>query len=392
MGLLDCIKKDRAKLIAIFLIPIIALPVLTYFFSGIFVEHIKFGVVNLDDSQLSRTIVKGLKDHPGIDIVYYGDSEAQLQQQITTKKITGGIIIPEHFGADVREKRAPKALVVMDSTNLLISNNLMSYVGTVMATYNAGAQISVLEGKNMLPDMAKKTVTSFTLIDRTLYDSKLSYMTYMMYVLTLLLLQMFYLNFFYMPLLMEEKDYFRGRKIKWPELWERMGPMANRMMMMMLTITTGSFTGLVLSFKLFGLPMRGNVLAYFVLMFLFFISLSIMGLVITLFVTRENFLSYLEFYYIINLLFFFTSGTVWPEYMIPAGFMPVVRALWPFVYFANPLKFLNLKGIGWPIINGYIHQALIFCAGWGLIVLVLYTARNWIIRDEPIANKKNQAA
>ncbi len=381
MSLLDCIKKDRAKLIAIFLIPIIALPILTYFFSGIFVEHIKFGVVNLDNTALSRTIVKGLKDHPGIDIVFYGDSDQQLQEQILSKKITGGIIIPEHFGADVREKKAPKALVVMDSTNLLISNNLMSYVGTVIATYNTGAQIGVLEGKNMLPDMAKKTAMSFTLIDRTLYDSKLSYMTYMMYVLTLLLLQMFYLNFFFIPLLMEEKDYFRGRKIKLPELWERIGPIANRMFMMMMTIATSSFIGLLISFTKFGLPMRGNVLAYFMLMILFLISLSIMGLVIALFVTRENFLSYLEFYYIINLIFFFTSGTIWPEYMIPQGFMPVVRALWPFVYFANPLKFLNLKGIGWPIVNGYIHQALLFCAGWGVVVLVLYVARNWIIRD-----------
>ena len=117
-----------------------------------------------------------------------------------------------------------------------------------------------------------------------------------------------------------------------------------------------------------------------------------MGLVLALFVNRENFLSYLEFYYIINLIFFFTSGTIWPEYMIPEGFMPVVRALWPFVYFANPLKFLNLKGIGWPIVNGYIHEALIFCAGWGLVVLILYTARNWIIKDSTSEVIKKQVA
>lgn len=381
MSLLDCIKKDRAKLIAIFLIPILALPFVTYLFSGIFVEHIPFGIVNLDDSVLSRTIVKGFNDHPGIDIVFYGDSENQLQDQILNKQIIGGIIIPEHFGADVREKKAPKALVVMDSTNLLISNNLMSYVGTVFATYNTGAQIGVLEGKNMLPDMAKKTALSFTLVDRTLYDSKLSYMTYMMYVLILLLLQMFYLNFFFMPMMMEEKAHFKGRKIRWPELLERLGPMIHRTFMMMMTIATSSFIGLLISFSMFGLPMRGNVLAYFVLMFLFLFSLSIMGLVLALLITRENFLSYLEFYYIINLIFFFTSGTIWPEYMIPEGFMPVVRALWPFVYFANPLKFLNLKGIGWPIVNGYIHQALLFCASWGLVVLVLYLARNWMIKD-----------
>ncbi len=376
MGLRDCIKKDMAKLIAIFLIPIITLPLLTYFFSGIFVEHIKFGVVNLDNSQLSRTLVKGLKDHPGIDVVYYTDSEKELETQILSKKITGGIIIPEHFSADIREKRAPKALLVIDSTNLLISNNLMSYAGTVLATYNAGAQISVLEGKNMLPQAANKTVTSFSLVDRTLYDSKLSYMTYMMYVLTLLLLQMFYLNFFFMPLLIEEKENYRGRKITFSELWDRSGPIATRMFMMILVICSSSFIGLLISYMNFGLPMRGNILAYFALMTLFLISLSIMALVIILLVNRENFTSYLEFYYIINLLFFFTSGTVWPEYMIPPGFMPVVRALWPFVYFANPLKFLNLKGIGWPIINGYIHEALIFSFGWLVVVIVLYTIRN----------------
>lgn len=379
MGFIDCIKKDRAKLIAIFLIPLIALPLLTYFFSGIFVEHIKFGVVNLDNSALSRTIVKGFNDHPGIDIVYYSDSEKDLEDQILSKKITGGIIIPKNFSADIREKRSPKSLLVIDSTNLLISNNLQAYAGTVLATYNAGAQLSVLEGKNMLPQAASKTIGSFSLVDRTLYDSKLSYMTYMMYVLTLLLLQMFYLNFFFMPLLLEEKDHYKGRKISFSELWDRSGAIATRMFMMILVICTSSFMGLLISYAKFGLPMRGNILAYFLLMALFLISLSIMGLAIILIVNRENFTSYLEFYYIINLLFFFTSGTVWPEYMIPAGFMPVVRALWPFVYFANPLKFLNLKGIGWATVNGYIHEALVFCAGWGVVIILLYTARNLLI-------------
>jgi len=100
--------------------------------------------------------------------------------------------------------------------------------------------------------------------------------------------------------------------------------------------------------------------------------LTIMGLVLISFLNARNYAYYMEFYSIINILFVLTSGAVWPEYLVPPGFMTVVKSIWPYIYIANPLKFLNVKGIGWDLLWPYIIDALGFCLVWLTIAVCLH--------------------
>lgn len=365
------IKKDRKALIQMLLVPIVAVLALSYLYSGIYVENINYGIVNLDDSSLSRNIVQGLEHHPGLNVCYYTDSQEKLQEAIESKEISGGIIIPAHYAQNIKEKRTTKAVVLVDMTNLMVGNNALGYSSSVLGTFNAGYQLGVLEGKGMLPQAATRTIGNFSLVDRTLYDSQLSYLTYMVYVIVPLLLQIFYLNQYLLPSLIEEKEYFQKERITWEKIIGRLKLFMPRLFVIWITTCFSTLVALLLASVKFNLPVRGNLLAHCVLILLFLIALSIMALVLISFLNAKNYHYYIEFFSIIYVLFILTSGCVWPEYMMPNGFMSVVKLLWPYSYVAIPFKNLYLKGIGWDLLMPDILHLVTFCLLWLTVAVVL---------------------
>ncbi|HVI41679.1 MAG TPA: hypothetical protein VM577_13585, partial [Anaerovoracaceae bacterium] len=86
-----------------------------------------------------------------------------------------------------------------------------------------------------------------------------------------------------------------------------------------------------------------------------------------------------------------TSGAVWPKYMMPSGFMTVVRLFWPYTYVANPMKFLYLKGIGWDILTPYIVDLLVFCLVWLVIAVCLNSILLYRKKKQSLAEGKAAA-
>jgi len=60
---------------------------------------------------------------------------------------------------------------------------------------------------------------------------------------------------------------------------------------------------------------------------------------------------------------------------MPAGFAQAVKFIWPFRSAAIPLKFLNLKGVGWDVILPYTKDALLYTAFWLPVGIILYSTK-----------------
>ncbi|TEB07954.1 Inner membrane transport permease YbhR [Pelotomaculum schinkii] len=386
MKLAECISKDGKLLLVLLAIPILVQLGLCYFLGGVYIENIPFGIANLDNSSLSRTIVQSFENHPGLDVNYYAVSEIELQDAIKAKKIIGGIIIPNNFSQDLSQKKMPKVILLIDGTNLLLANNAQGYSSAILGTFNAQFQLNIFEGKNMLPQAAKQAMAAFAFKDRTLYDPQLSYMCYLTYVATLLIIQFFYLIIYLLPALIEEKKFLANDKISLKVLILRGKSLLVRTGTMWITICISSFTGLCLCGRIYSLPVRGNILAYFILMIIFLLALTVMGLVLISFLNKQNYTYFVEFYSIIYTLFILTSGAVWPEYMMPAGFSQVVKCIWPYIHVANAWKYLSLKGIGWDILWPYIRNGLLFSIAWLVIAIFLHAFKIYRKKKNPLAN------
>jgi ABC-2 type transport system permease protein len=373
MRVLRFIARDKKSIIALSLINIITVIFLCSIFSKVYVESIPFGIVDMDNSSLSRTIIQQLKNSPGLNVNYYADSDAQLEQAMKKKRVSGGIVIPKDFNKDAIKMKSPSLALLIDETNMVVGNNIYAYGSAAIGTVNAGFQLKVFQGKNMLPDIAKKTITSFSYGERILYEPQLSYMRYLVYTLVPYLIQGTFLMTFLVPMLIKNRKQLNILNIRSKESFRNMLVIFARTLMIIAVTIISSFIALCILGEYFDLPLRGNVLEYFALMFIFLIDITAMGFLFAAFI--DKMIYFIQFFSMINLITFLTSGVPFPEYMMPEGLSGIIKSLWPFMNVALQFKCLNLKGIGWDIILPSLKYGLLFALAWFPIGIGLYFAR-----------------
>lgn len=370
-SLFKILKEERSSLLKTIILTIIATLIFGYAMSNPYIEHLPFGVVDRDNSHLSRTIVQQLKISPGLNVNYYANSDTELEKAIKDRRVNGGIIIPKHFEKDVSLAKSPNALLIIDGTDLPILANILSYASQVLGTINAGAQINILQGNGMVPYLSKQTALNFSYVERVLYEPQSSYLRYLIYTLIPLVNQGFFVPVLLVPALMKKKEQFANIKMRSKEGVKAVLGLTGRLFLYSTICIIVIFTCLCIVDKLFCVPLRGDILIYIVLMSLFFINLTAMGLVLTSFM--DNLGHFVLFFNLINIVIFLTCGIIMPDYLLPSGMPEILNSLWPFRHMTVALKMLNLKGLGWDLILPYLGNELRFGAFWLPVGLALYS-------------------
>jgi ABC-2 type transport system permease protein len=373
MRFLKFLARDKKSIISLSLLHISIVILVAYLFSRIYIENIPIGIVDMDNSSLSRTVIEELKKSPGVNISYYADSREELQQAIKVKKISGGMVIPKNFNKDVIQKKSPSIALLIDETNLVIGSNLYAYCNGVMGTVNAGAQLKLFQGKNMLPYNATKAITTFSYSERTLYEPQLSYMRYLMYTLVPYLLQGTFIMTFLVPVLIKNREKLNLITIKSKEGLKNILILLTRILMMITVTVCSSLIAFLILGKYFDLPLRGNVLEYLALTSIFLVDLTAIGFLFA--ALFSNLIYFTQIFTMINIVIFLTSGIPLPEYAMPIGLPKIIKSIWPFMNVALPLKFLNLKGLGWDFIMPFIKNGLVYALKCSSIGIVLYSIR-----------------
>ncbi|WP_406543512.1 ABC transporter permease [Clostridium ljungdahlii] len=372
-SLFKILKEERSSLLKTIILTIVATLIFGYAMSNPYIEHLPFGVVDRDNSNLSRTIVQQLKINPGLNVNYYANSDTELEKAIRDSRVNGGIIIPKHFEKDVSMAKSPSALLLIDGTDLPILSNVLAYASQVLGTVNAGAQISVLQGNGMVPYQSKQTVLNFSYVERVLYEPQSSYLRYLIYTLIPLVNQGFFVPLLLVPALMKKKEQFAHIKMRSKEGVKAVIGLIGRILLYSTLCSIVIFTCLCIVDKLFCVPLRGDILIYIVLMSLFFINLTAMGLVLTSFM--DNLGHFILFFNLINIVIFLTCGVVMPDYLLPNGMADALNILWPFRHMTVALKMLNLKGLSFDLMLPYLQNELRFGAFWLPVGLALYSAK-----------------
>ena len=365
------LKEESSCLIGAVISPLLTLFLLSYVWSNVYVENIPFGIVDLDNTALSRTVIEQLSNCPSLDVNSYFDSESELQQAMKERKVHGGIIIPDNFSTDVSAKKSPKAEILVDGTNMLIGGNALSGAATVLGTLSAGTELKMLQGNGMYPSVAKTAIGTFSYVQRILYDPQGSYIRNMSYTVVVLVIQMIFLTEFFIPLFIKKKNLFAQIKVRSKEFLFNILDIMVRILLFVTVVIAVSFIGLCLIKKYYSLPMRGELWIYIVLMIGFFFNLIGFGLVFAAILNKMD--NFIFVYSVCSTPFMMTCGVAYPFYMMPEKLVFWIKSIVPLAQVAIPLKILNLKGVGWDVILPYFKESVRYSLLWIPMGLVLYT-------------------
>lgn len=372
MNIKRLLKVRPVTLKNIFLLtlgPVLFIFLLGLVFSKIFVEEIPMGILDLDNSSISKTMIKQFEESSRFKVVYYAQSDEELNEAIKTKKVNVGFIVPHNFSKDVNTMKAPKTMLLIDETNIVIGNNALSYGSAILNTLNAKIQLNVLEANNVVPYAAQKSISSLSFIERTLYDPQLSYMRYLLYAMIGAVIQQVYIGAL-APMLIEEKLNMVKMKLRSKEGFRKLLKIFIKTLVFALMAGIGTSGSLYVAGKYFDLPLRGNLIDYFIILAVFILDLTAVAFIFSFVFDAVD--QCVRFCMFLSVPTFLTAGYVWPEYMMPPHFFDVVKKIWPLLYFINPLKTMNLKASDFSVIFPYVKGGIYYALFWLPLGVGLY--------------------
>jgi len=138
------IKQDRWLLSCLTWLPILLALSIWWIFSQGIARDLPIGIVDLEHSQLSRTLAQQFDASPTLKITGQYASPSEAKQALITRDIYGYIIIPSGFDKAIYSQSNPQISAFYNSQFILIGKLFNSAVLQVQGTF--GAELEVMKG------------------------------------------------------------------------------------------------------------------------------------------------------------------------------------------------------------------------------------------------------
>jgi len=338
---------------------------LTLFFGGVYyndyVKDIPIAILDEDGSSLSHLVTNYFTSSERFDVAYYPLSQEEMQNLIDSGNVHMGLFIPPQFESNVTTYQSSQILVLLDGSNIVIANNALAEATSIIQSLAAGIEMKLIQGKNVLPQNAQNMALVYNVGERMLFDSKMTYMNYLIISFLAVFIQQ-------LMLAAMGTTYIRDHE------YLSKGQVSQKV----LATTTACFIGIlpavvlcifILKF-LFHVPMVGNWLTVIIMTMVFLLTLTGPSLIVAS-KTKDR-IKYSQFSFMLSLPTFVTSGCVWPVDQMPKGLELIIRACWPLINYAKPLQEVLIKDRSFISIIPNITQLLVFGLIWIPIGILTY--------------------
>lgn len=381
--------SDSTKKIGILILLFVGFPFLSMWFAGAYyceyVDDVAIAVLDEDNSSLSRQIIQYFDDNERFTVAYHVSDRETLQKLIDERKVYMGLYIPAHLNDNIKTGIQSQVLILTDGTNVIVGNNIYAGAASIVQSVSAGASIQVLEGKGgMLEDMANNTALTFGFEERMLYDSKMTYMNYLIYGVMTVFLQQLMLSS--MATMLSRNPEEVAKEHTFAQIAAKITLAGG------ILIASASFS-VFLIHKKFNLIYNGSIFVALLISILFAIAISVPG--ILLFSVTKKKTRFTQVAYMLSLPTFLTCGYVWPVDQMPPLLANIVRVIWPLMNYSRAFDEVMIKGLPLDVVKDNIFGLLLYIiVGIPLAIYVFKKSFNSrsaasVVRDIPVTGEIN---
>ncbi|HPG41548.1 MAG TPA: ABC transporter permease [bacterium] len=166
------IRRDRAMLMIIFVMPVIQLLLLGYVVSSE-VHNIKTVICDQDGSTLSRDIIARFEHSGYFNIDYYEANSNNLAGYLNSGKASVAIVLPQHLSTNLLRRQVSNIQVLLDGQDANTSTITLGYVSQILMQFVEEQQQRLIA---VNPEVVPHTVRPET---RVWYNPDLNYSDYM---------------------------------------------------------------------------------------------------------------------------------------------------------------------------------------------------------------------
>jgi ABC-2 type transport system permease protein len=289
-----------------------------------YLNNIPMAILDLDNTEFSRSIVEKFENDSRYSINYYPNNDTELKELFDKRLVSSGLYMPKNFENDMKSKKGTNAALFIDGTNIAIGNNGIATGTEILNTINGGITIKFLEAEDLPPTLATNYAKIFQINSRTLWDPKLSYKSYVMPGLVLVIVQQLFLSVFVINYISDRKNLF-GKAI----VHIFFGMVAY-------------FSSMLIIKNVFNIHMMGSIFVATIVVGIYLITL--LGIAMTIGAFLRDKVKATQFCMMMSMPTFFMAGYIWPIFKMPVLLSGFMKLIWPLIYMVSPLRDFVLKG------------------------------------------------
>ncbi len=146
-------------------------------------------IVDLDQTALSRQVVRMLDAHELIRVASRPADMTQAQQQFYERKVYGIILVPKDFERTILRGDQGSIVTYADAGYFLIYRQVATGIAQTLGTLSAGIQIKRMSAQGFLPEQAKAAAIPLPVISYPLFNRSGGYASYIVPPVLILILQ-----------------------------------------------------------------------------------------------------------------------------------------------------------------------------------------------------------
>lgn len=342
------IFRDKGMLRLIIILPIIQLLILSN--AATFdIKNIKFGYIDNDHSEMSRTLISKFQSSSYFNIVnqFTSKKRADLEMQKGTVDVI--LEIPNQFEQNLVKQKSGNLQVSINAIDGASAGVENVYINQIIGDFNRNIQMKLQQyaDGNLIKPQSIETIPSFW------YNQTLNYKTYMVPGILVLLVSMLTLFLSAMNIV-KEKEVGTLEQINVTPIKKHqfiIGKLFPFWTLGLFILTIGLFIAKVV----FNIPMLGNIAIIYLFTSIYLLVILGIGLFISNNTETQQQAMFIAWFF--TVIFILMSGLFTPIESMPQWAQNVTLVN-PIRYFVEVMRMVLLKGAGLNEIK--FHLAIIF--------------------------------
>lgn len=327
------LKTDKLMLIVCLIIPICVNLIIGWQLTKGVIDHVPMAIVDYDDSQLSRQIIRYFKENEAFDVTYQIQDEAELKKLLDESKVRVGMVIPKDFSADVTSLKSPNVLMMYDGSHMSMVSVAKAKASEILISVRVGAATTQIQNRlNKSYDEAFTMAMPIRFETRMLYNPAKNFNYFMTPGYGTIICQ---LGIAFMAVVSVTVNWDREKKRN------DLGYIAGKVFFYGILGSMAIITNLMVQIHIFNIPYRGTLMAGIAMSMLFIFAAAALAVAVSAwFNNRVLAMAVVGLLLIPNSIM---AGYTWPVMSMIPSYKWMSKFI-PFTHYGDNIRDLFLKG------------------------------------------------
>jgi ABC-2 type transport system permease protein len=258
------------------IVPLVLMALLSAIFSAGLATRLPIGVLDLDSSDLSRSIIRMVDATPDTSVAVRVGDLAEGRGLILSGKIHGLLLLPLNLQRDVFADRRPEVVFFYNTQTLTVGNLTVRGINAAIPTAEAGIRLALRTAQGEPLDLAEADLQPIPVQTNALFNPTLNYVFFLLTALIPSILQVIMVTTSSYSVGLDVETPHRLRILRrlggglWPAMAGKILPYTT-LFLLVLGLSD------ILLFRGLGLPLRGHAGILILAGSLFVLSCQLLG-------------------------------------------------------------------------------------------------------------------